>query len=210
MDSTISILACGIFRPELERILPQLAEESGDPDLTLRFVEAALHVDDKRLKGGIEAEAEAMAQNECAPTALLYGRMCHPEMCQLAAKMDASLPKEANCIELLLDPRRKKELDESGEIFYMTGGWLASWQEIFRQGNRWDEVDARINFGRYDRILVLDAGCVEIDEETLFAFFDYTQTPVEVEPIDLTYFKDAVRNLIRARSLPEESDRKPR
>ncbi|MDR2487750.1 MAG: DUF1638 domain-containing protein [Clostridiales Family XIII bacterium] len=191
-----TILACGIFRPEIERVLPQVMKQFEGHDVELRFMEAALHVDDRKLEETVSGELAEAGQESGGKTVLLYGKMCHPEMQRMAGGANAALPQAANCIELLLDPARKKALDESEEIFYLTSGWLASWEEIFRKGLRWDEVDARINFGRYDRILVLDDGCFPIDEETLFAFFDYAQKPVEVEPVDLTYFQDTLARLI--------------
>ena len=198
MTKTLSILACGIFRPELEQILEQLSDELESTELTIQYVEAALHVSNEQLEASIAKATDTIkATGGRKNTVLLYGRMCHPEMKAMAKDLGASLPTQANCIELMLEPERKKELDKSGEIFYLTSGWLASWQEIFQQGLGWDEIDARINFGRYDQILVLDSGCVAIDEESIFAFFDYTQVPVEIEAINLSYFKNAVADLIR-------------
>jgi hypothetical protein len=198
MTQNVSVLACGIFRPELESVLQQMSDGQDRGEVSVHYVEAALHVDDKRLMAGITDATGALEGDDQASRILLYGSMCHPEMKGLAKSLDAVLPPQANCIEMLLEPKRKMELDETGEIFYLTSGWLASWREIFQQGLGWDEIDGRINFGRYDQILVLDDGCFPIDEENVFEFFDYTQVPVEIEPIDLAYFKGIVEGLLQS------------
>jgi hypothetical protein len=58
-------------------------------------------------------------------------------------------------------------------------------------------VDARINFGSFDRIVVLDCGLFAITDEALFDFFEFTQVPVEVMPITLDYFKGVSVDLCR-------------
>jgi hypothetical protein len=53
----------------------------------------------------------------------------------------------------------------------------------------WDHTDFRVNFGRYNRILVLDAGLRPLsDEETLEAF-EVIQIPIESEPFSLDHFE---------------------
>jgi hypothetical protein len=74
---------------------------------------------------------------------------------------------------------------------------LKLWREIYQNGHGWDAVDARINFGSFDRIVVLDCGLFAITDEALFDFFEFTQIPVEVEPITLDYFKGMILDLCR-------------
>jgi len=56
----------------------------------------------------------------------------------------------------------------------------------------WDETDARINMGIYDRILLLDPGLSPLSDEEILAFFDLVQVPIEVEPLDLDCFRRCV------------------
>jgi hypothetical protein len=41
----------------------------------------------------------------------------------------------------------------------------------------WDNTDFRINFGRYDRILVLDPGFEPVTDEELLEAFDLWRCP---------------------------------
>jgi len=76
-------------------------------------------------------------------------------------------------------------LDAECRTFYLTGGWLDNWRKIFIDGLKWDAVDARNNFGYFDRMLLLDTGIITVSEGKVLEFFDYTGVPVEIIKIGL-------------------------
>jgi hypothetical protein len=196
---TIPVLSCGIYQAELEKVLPEIEEELG-VDLRARYLPPALDVNESRLAeaiaGGL-SEINAPGAEDKQPLLLLYGRMCHTDMAGITQGTAAVYPGAANCVEAFLSPEKKKELDATGNVYYLTMSGLKLWREIYQQGHGWDAVDARINFGSFDRIVVLDCGLFEITEEALFDFFEFTQVPVEVMPITLDYFKGLVMDLCR-------------
>lgn len=59
---------------------------------------------------------------------------------------------------MLLGGQEMAQLDAEDRTFYLIGGWLANWRKIFIEGLKWDKVDARLNFGYHDLILLLDTG----------------------------------------------------
>jgi hypothetical protein len=70
------------------------------------------------------------------------------------------------------------------------------WRAIYVDALGWDEIDRRINFGRYDVIVLLDFGLEPIDDIAVLEFFDFTQTPVEIVPASLDRFRDLVLELV--------------
>ncbi len=70
-----------------------------------------------------------------------------------------------------------------------------AWPDIMK-GLGWDEVDVRINMGRYDRILLIDAGVATVSDETILSFYDLVQVPIEIEQVDLEYFKNLVNQIL--------------
>jgi len=88
------------------------------------------------------------------------------------------------------------ELDAEAKTFYLTSGWLENWRKIFMEGLGWDAVDARQNFGYYDRILLLDTGIVPIDDMNLLEFYDYAQVPVETMPVDPDNLRILLKQLL--------------
>jgi hypothetical protein len=202
----VRVLSCGIFQPELEKILPGVRMELADCGIDVSFVAPALHVDYKKLKAGISEGLESLetragdaeyAKNGGREKLLLYGSMCHPDIAQIAGEHAAIYPSQGNCIDMFLSPEEKKRIEGGDNVFFMTGGWFKYWRDIFQQGQGWDSIDARINFGRYDKILVLDSGSHDISEEELFEFFDYIQVPIDIEPITLDYFRKLVADICR-------------
>jgi hypothetical protein len=194
---TIPVLSCGIYQAELEKILPEIEEELG-VKLGARYLPPALDVNETRLAGAIAGGlSEIRDAGDAKPVLLLYGRMCHTDMAGITRDTGAVYPAAANCVEMFLSPEKKKELDATGNAYYLTMSGLKLWREIYLQGHGWDAVDARINFGSFDKIIVLDCGLFEITDEALFDFFEFTQVPVEVMPITLDYFKGVILDLCR-------------
>jgi hypothetical protein len=195
---SIPVLSCGIYQMELDSILPELEKELG-VELRVNYLPPALDVNETRLAAAIaEGLPEAGSQEPGSKRSLLlYGRMCHTDMAGVTRGTGAVYPAAANCVEAFLSPERKREMDATGNVYYLTTSGLKLWREIYQQGHGWDAVDGRINFGSFDRIVVLDCGLFEITDEALFDFFEFTQVPIEVEPITLDYFKGVILDLCR-------------
>jgi hypothetical protein len=175
------IVGCSIFRTELEHVL--------GPDFEAVWLPAGLHVSEERLGKAID---EALGVEE--GVACFYGK-CHPDLdARLAARRGRRLAAR-DCIEAFVSPEQRAELGD--RAFVLSPGWLREWRSIFVDGLGWDEIDGRINFGRYDVIVVLDFGLEPIDDVDVLEFFDFTQTEIEIVPADLDYFQARVAELLR-------------
>ncbi|GHV53760.1 hypothetical protein FACS1894216_12390 [Synergistales bacterium] len=192
---TLSVLSCGIFRPEIERLMPDIMREIHS-ELRVSFVPPALHVDYRKLADGIAEGFRRMDRRNEEKVLLLYGSMCHPKLPDIAEDAAAAYIKPGNCIDAVLSKQRKDEIEAKyGRVFYLTAGWLKYWRDIFQGGMGWDSVDARTNMGFYDQIIVLDSGITRITDEDVIEFFEFTQVPVDVEPITLDYFKSVLLDI---------------
>jgi hypothetical protein len=193
----LPVLSCGVFKWELEKILPEVQKELG-AEITANFLPSALDVSETKLETALREGLKSFDQQGLGKrAAFLYGSMCHGNMAGFAGESGSVYPKPSNCAEILLGPEKKKEFDATGNVYYLTAGGLRLWREIYREGHGWDDVDARMNFAGMDRIIVLDAGVIEISDEELFDFFEYIQVPVEIEKISLEHFKSVVIDLCR-------------
>ncbi|HWR44834.1 DUF1638 domain-containing protein [Sporomusa sp.] len=173
------LLCCEILRTEIEQLLKEKTVE-------IQYLEAGLHADLKKLEHAIKTGLENMGNNN--DVLLGFGTMCHPEMELLAANYGKNTLQAKNCIEMLLGDKLK-ELDAQSRTFYITSGWLENWRKIFIEQLKWDSIDARQNFGFYDRILLLDTGLIPLEDEQILEFFEYTQVPIEIIPIELDNLK---------------------
>ena len=77
----------------------------------------------------------------------------------------------------------------------MTPAWIDMITNSIADGH-WTVEDARINLGRYDRIILLDYGLEPQGDEMIMEFFDLTQVPIEIVPVSLDHFKAVVRSLL--------------
>ncbi len=139
---------------------------------------------------------------------LFYGSMCHPEIAEFTEKYHVVRLAPGNCIELILG-KEQQEIEKSAKVFYLTTGWLQHLRDIFRQEQGWDEIDARQNFGYYDKILLLDTGVAEFSDEEILEFFEYTQVPIEIKRVDLGTFKENLDEALK-QALAEEGQVRPR
>jgi hypothetical protein len=67
----------------------------------------------------------------------------------------------------------------------------------FVDGLGWDETDARLNFGVYDVIIVLDFGLEPIEDLDVLEFFDFTETEAEIVPATLEHFRARVAETLQ-------------
>ncbi|MGI1660495.1 MAG: DUF1638 domain-containing protein [Desulfitobacterium sp.] len=191
----VRLVACGIFQLELERVLEEIkAEWASADEFKVTYTAPALHVDYTKLKDGITEALDKVTEEKIV---LFFGSMCHPELSEFTEKFHVIRQQPRNCIELVLGQERQKELEASARVFYLTSGWLRNWQNIFRLGQGWDEIDARQNFGFYDKILLLDTGVSEFNDEDILEFYEYTQVPIEIESVELVVFKKHVLETLK-------------
>jgi len=183
----MKIVACNIFRREIEAVAPEIASQ-------VCWLPAGLHTNIGRMKEALESAMVGDGHVVC-----LYGTTCHPDMRELvAAHRGHCLPVE-DCVTAFL-PEEERRRFVQRKAFVMTPGWLRNWREIFREGLGWDEVDTRQNFGLYDVVVLLDFGLEPIEDLAVLEFFDYVRTPVEIVPTDLAYFRQNVKSLLEIRA----------
>ncbi len=185
-----TLIACRIFEQELHAVLDP---ESRGKDIQIVWVDSGLHCDLNRLEGEL-AKACAAAMTTCDYVRMLFGRGCHPEIDSLAEKWGIKTSPVKNCIEVFLGEEAKRL--EENRTMIMTPTWVRTWPHSVKTFLGWNEVDIRMNLGRYDRILVADPGLNPLTDEEVLDFFDLVQVLVEVVPLDLGLFRETVARLI--------------
>jgi hypothetical protein len=193
-DTTVkarrTLVACRIFEQELRAVLDT---GLGGESIQVVWVDSALHCDLNRLKEEL-TRALASAKISGDDVRMLFGQGCHPEIDSLARECGIRISPVKNCIEAFLG-EKAKTLEENRTMI-MTPTWIRTWPHSVRTLLGWNEVDVRMNLGRYDRILVIDPGLDSLTDEEILDFFDLVQVPVEVMPLDLGLFRETVARLV--------------
>ncbi|MEJ5366229.1 MAG: DUF1638 domain-containing protein [Desulfosoma sp.] len=173
-----TIIACRIFEDELQACIGERT------DVKILWVDAALHADLDRLEKDLHCKSDDLSP-ESGPRYLVFGAGCHPELRRIAEEGGFETAPFRNCLEWLAGPQAREI--EKDRTMLMTPAWVRVWPQIMAVMG-WDQVDARIQLGRYDRILVLDAGLNPLSDEEILHFFDLVQVPLVIEPVDVRDF----------------------
>jgi len=181
------LIACNVFEKELQACLPA----EGEPDII--WIDAGLHADLPRLEKELTRALEE-TERDGTEVQIFFGSGCHPEICRLARRFSAGIAPVKNCIEAFCGENAEKL--EENRTMIMTPGWIRAWSRIM-EALGWDEVDVRINLGRYDRMLLLDAGLDPLSEEEILSFFDLVQVPIKIESLNLDLFKSTLAEVLQ-------------
>jgi hypothetical protein len=181
------IIACSVFEKELQACLPV----EGKPEII--WIDAGLHADLPRLEEQLRKVLEE-SQIDGTEVQVFFGSGCHPDIYRIAKRFVAGIAPVKNCLEAFCGENVEKF--EENRTMIMTPGWIRAWPSIMKSMG-WDEVDVRINLGRYDRILLLDPGIDPLTEDEILMFFDLTQIPIEIEHLPLDHFKCIVDEFLR-------------
>ena len=165
--------------------MPIIKQELNNQDIEVTFLSPGLHINCNKMETEI---TENLALKKEQKIVLLYGNMCHTKLISIAKDYNAVIPAERNCIEMILSPEKKKEIDQYGNVFYVTTGWVQHWREIFQD---------RTAIAACDKIVVLDTVDELISDEELLDFFDYIQIPIEMMKTPLHYFEDTLTMLCK-------------
>lgn len=185
-NSKKTLVACSVFKDELEAVIPP--EER--PEIV--WLDASLHADADLLEQELKLALGKIAVPR-EQLSVLFGCACHPELRSILNGYATETPDFGNCIEAFCGPT-KAELEKDGAII-MTPAWIRAWPAMMRRQG-WDETDFRINMGRYDKILVVDAGMNSLTDEETLEFFDLVQIPIETQTLDLSAFRERLAEIL--------------
>ncbi len=189
----MKLITCGIYERELKQVMTE--NQALFAGFEPVFLAPALHVDLKEL----EQELNRCFIQESVDI-VLYGANCLPELQEMCRTQGCSLPHGKDCIQVIAGKDFLDQLSQNSKDFYLTPGWLEHYEAIFRVGLGWDTIDARQNFGIYDRIVLLDTGVRPIDDLEILEFYEYSQVIVETIPISLKHFTKCLRELLVSKS----------
>jgi hypothetical protein len=181
-----SIIACGIFEKEIEALRLEL----GFP-FEAHYLGAGLHVDFDDLKEALVAELEKCRKEGSEGTIVVYGQ-CLPLIEEILKPYHAALAACQNCVDAFITRKGLEKKANDGLFFYLSPGWLDAWKDIFRRLN-WGQEEARMQMGSFRGSVYLDTlKDAAAREEELLEFFDFTNLPFEIMPVDLGHFKSLI------------------
>jgi len=185
------LIACKIFEEEINHVLQT---ERENLDVQMVWLDAGLHADIAHLQRELASTIDRVKETGGDNVRVLYGQGCLPGIDSLAAEKEVPVASANNCLGAFIGDKLKDL--ENNHTMVMTPSWVRVWPEAMKKFLGWSEVDFRMNLGRYERVLVLDAGLAPLSDEEILEFFDLVQVPVEVESLHLDHFHDMLMKLL--------------
>lgn len=189
-----SVVACGTLRREI-RFLADTGFLDGD---RVFLTGPGLHEWPKRLEKQLIRQAhKARAVSEKVVVA--YGEKCYLDF-DAGIDTDALLARfgkeytrvrAKNCVDMLADGKLRDRLAEGSNVYWLTPGWLESWDYIFKD---WDAAMANETFPAHDKAILLDSvdyfdELLETDPEKLLRISDWMKLPIEPCAVSLERLK---------------------
>ncbi|MDR2352121.1 MAG: DUF1638 domain-containing protein [Deltaproteobacteria bacterium] len=181
-----TLIACNIFEEELKAVL----ENQTDFEVKTIFLQAGLHNDMDLMTKELNEAFQKVTEGDPA-VRLLLGYGCHPDLIGSSEITKFPVLSTKNCLGALLGEAKIMELEQN-KTMVITPAWIRKvWfaDNGMRHILGWDDTDFRLNFGRYDRILVLDFGLSPLTDEEILDAFSVVEVPIEVESFPLDHFE---------------------
>lgn len=186
------LIACGIFKDEIKFLLER---KRGLSDIEVIWLDAGLHSDLKLLESELSSAIDNAKTIGNGDVKILYGNGCLPQIKSIADSKGVHFISTKNCLSAFLGEEKSIELEQNNTML-MTPSWVRVWPANMKRFFGWNEVDFRMNLGRYERILVLDSGVNSLTEDEILEFFDLVQVPVEFMNLNLDHFDNILNWLL--------------
>lgn len=190
----ISILSCGVFEPELNKILDDIDKkklfEEGI-NINVKYLPFGLHTNLNKLKNVITNNLDNLKSDKII---LLYGSKCHYMFHQFLKPYTNLITfRDSNCIELILEDKVKNNNDNN---LYITSGWVLKFDDLNKFMNAVDVYDIRQQYGQYENVIIGDTDVCEFTDDMIFDLFEKIQVPIEIQKVDINNFKNKILDAI--------------
>lgn len=187
----IFILSCGVFEPELNKILEEINNEKiFTEDIQVKYLPFGLHTSLNKLKHEIVSNLNSIKADKII---LLYGSKCHYEFYKFLKDFPNLISfEESNCIELISNNKERGDKD-----LYITPGWVLKFDELNKYINAVDIYDIRQQYGHYENVIIGDTKVCKFTDEMIFNLFEKIQVPIDIQDININNFKNKIINAIK-------------
>lgn len=199
-----SIVSCGILHRELT-YFKEIGFLNADK---IFYTEAGLHSNPEKFKSQLTKQLEN-AKKYSPHIIGVYGRNCHPEIDEITQGDRISRVDAEDCIDMLASLEKRKDLSggKIGSTFWLSPGWLDHitnnvyvWERIYKDYLGWDDADANVNFGTYQKAIFLDPKPLKAYEEytpqNILDFSGWTRLAVVREEISLDRLKNVLSKCV--------------
>jgi hypothetical protein len=187
MESNIVIIACSIFKTEIENL-----RTDGKINVPVIYLNSMLHMYPRQLNEILDKKIE---DNRNLKIILVFGD-CHARMVDYENNKNIMRTPGINCCEILLGQEKYKTLRKEG-AFILLPEWAERWEEVFRDYMGFKSSENASEFmAEMHKKLVFVNTSDKIEENTQNEITAYIRLPYEIISCSITELEHSILNLI--------------
>ncbi len=195
MPSNLVIIACSIFRYELEHL-----QEEGKIKVPVVYLNSMLHMYPKELQTLLDAKLEEYKNFRII---LLYGD-CHAGMIDYEKNPNIKRTPGINCCEILLGTGKYKQIRNDG-AFILLPEWADRWREAFidYMGFKTSKAIRPFMSEMHKKLVYIDTGIQKKKQHLFDEISDYLGLPLDIYPGSVSELEKVIERLIAESSTDE-------
>ena len=198
MQQNLVILACSIFKYELEQLVKE-----GKITVPIVYLNSMLHMHPKQLQTLLDAKIEEYKNFRII---LIFGD-CHARMIDYEENKNIVRTPGINCCEILLGKQKYRKIRKDG-AFILLPEWSERWKEVFidSMGFKTSKAIKPFMAEMHEKIVYVDNGLVEKNKPLLSEISDFLGLPLEIYPSTTTELETVIQSLIEQSNSPEKQE----
>ncbi len=188
MQQNLVIIACSIFRYELEHLVKE-----GKIKVPIVYLNSMLHMQPKQLQTLLDAKIEEYKNFRII---LMYGD-CHARMVDYEENTNIIRTPGINCCEIILGTQNYKKIRNEG-AFILLPEWADRWKEAFIDYMGFNTSKAIKPFmaEMHKKITYIDTGFQENNNPLFNEISDYLGLPLEIYSSSVDELEKVIKSLI--------------
>lgn len=188
MSKNLVIIACSIFRIELEKL-----KKEGKIGVPVIYINSMLHMKPAALNKLLDERIEKYHNSKII---LLFGD-CHARMVDYEENANITRTPGINCCEILLGKDGYRKIRNEGS-FILLPEWASRWKEVFINEMGFQNKELFKPFMRemHKKLVYIDTGIQKNDNTLLQEIEDFTGLPLEIHPCATTELENVLTQLI--------------
>jgi len=188
MESKLVIIACSIFKNEIEHL-----KDSGKINVPVIYLNSMLHMYPKELQKLLDLKIEEYKNYKII---LVYGD-CHARMVDYEKNTNIKRTPGINCCEIFMGTEKYKEQRKEG-AFILLPEWAERWKEAFidYMGFK-NSKSAKIFMNdMHKKLVYVNTGYTETNKMLLNEISDFLGLPIEISESSIEELAKTINKLI--------------
>ena len=188
METNIIIIACSIFKTELDHL-----KKTGKINIPIIYLNSMLHMYPKKLQEILDTKIK---ENNNFRIVLVFGD-CHARMIDYEENKNIVRTPGINCCEIFIGTSNYHKIRKEG-AFILLPEWAERWKEVFIDYMGFKNAKSTTQFmnDMHKKLVYIDTGYKEINNPLLKEISDFVGLPLEIYNSSISELENNLIQLI--------------